>query len=709
MQIWKKLITVVTAGGILASQCVAGGLKNIWMAAASAANAAVIYDAADFSTFQDRTLQDVAEAYAEARYAGETYVNGDASTYYTEEPSFSVPYAAGVLTEDTHRTMSAMTDFCRWLIGVNPLKKTLQYSDQMQVGAMVRNYDFNHSVSDENKPNDMSDAFWEYGAACENHILAYNSTPQGAIINFMNEGYSTLSQTWDTVGHRYAMMSMSLSEIQYGYSGKVTIGREISHQNMPKEAFSAFPAPGDMPNALVTGYESAWSVELDTSKITVPDSEKLTVTIENLTTGENWVCSGAEESVKYLYSHSANVVAFVQPSDYDKSYRYTDTYSVRITGLQDAETEQAAEIRYTVNFFDADDYIPSNVQCYETAFSEYVLYTSMDSTENLEKVGAVLDKEIRVRTEAGKVAMVPLAGEWELDEANSCWVNTVDLSALPSNFTDQNGVLQKVVQPYVISDDQFKYYNFFEIAPSELTVGESCMMYVYRVVTSALYSSIFRITENADGSYEGEEKYSSETSPEFDEEASSSETYPIYHAYRISDCTEADSGAYFSVYHDKKYSGRKAYVSTSIETLTVVPEGTTTEPAATTTEMITTTTVSTAQTTTASETAASTVETIETTVKTAVSTAATTKTITTTASFTTANAQNLLFGDVTLDGRIDIADAVLLNKALAGAIKLNTQAFQNADCNANGELDGRDAIALLRFLVHVIDVLPDAA
>ena len=66
----------------------------------------------------------------------------------------------------------------------------------------------------------------------------------------------------------------------------------------------------------------------------------------------------------------------------------------------------------------------------------------------------------------------------------------------------------------------------------------------------------------------------------------------------------------------------------------------------------------------------------------------------------------VLYGDVNLDGRVDITDAVLLNKAVAGAVKLGDQAFANADCAQDGELSSDDAISLLQFLVHLIDSLP---
>ena len=63
-------------------------------------------------------------------------------------------------------------------------------------------------------------------------------------------------------------------------------------------------------------------------------------------------------------------------------------------------------------------------------------------------------------------------------------------------------------------------------------------------------------------------------------------------------------------------------------------------------------------------------------------------------------------GDVNLDGKVDISDAVLLNKTVAGTISLSESAQKNADCDGDGETGSNDAVVLLRFLVHLIQTLP---
>ena len=73
----------------------------------------------------------------------------------------------------------------------------------------------------------------------------------------------------------------------------------------------------------------------------------------------------------------------------------------------------------------------------------------------------------------------------------------------------------------------------------------------------------------------------------------------------------------------------------------------------------------------------------------------------------TGTSEKAILGDVNLDGRVDITDAVLLNKACAGAVSLDSTAKKNADCDSDGEVGSNDAVSLMRFLVHLINILPE--
>ena len=148
-------------------------------------------------------------------------------------------------------------------------------------------------------------------------------------------------------------------------------------------------------------------------------------------------------------------------------------------------------------------------------------------------------------------------------------------------------------------------------------------------------------------------------------------------------------------------------------TITGVKEGTTTitvtnpEGKSTTVKVTVTATTTTEATTTTSET--TTTESVTTTDAETTTTDAVTTTgaeTTTTAGETTTvdpNADNI--GDVNLDGVVDILDAVMLNKYLAGVVQLSDQALRNANCDQSADdidnVGERDTTALVRFVLNM--------
>ena len=131
----------------------------------------------------------------------------------------------------------------------------------------------------------------------------------------------------------------------------------------------------------------------------------------------------------------------------------------------------------------------------------------------------------------------------------------------------------------------------------------------------------------------------------------------------------------------------------------------------------TTTTKATEETTTTATTSATTKESAsETTASAATSDSTASKTTekttaaseeTTTAPVTTVSVDpSALYGDVNLDGDVDLADAVLLNKAISGAVELGAKQRINAECYADGVVTVDDSMTLLQFLVHLRNSLP---
>ena len=523
----------------------------------------IVYDADEMEPFKSRTLKEVADEYAKARYAGATYSNSDSSTWYQEPCSTSAPYAAGVLTQDTHTAMTAMTNFYRWLSGLNSLKNSSTHSDSLQVQALVRNFEFSHWVSDSSKPADMSDEMWNAGAPCRHNILASGYTPQGAITGWMNEGYSLRSQSWDTTGHRYALIKASLSDVQYGFSGGIAIGAGVASGNTSDLPFSAFPAPGYMPSRLVSPSSSAWSVRINKNTLKIADSTKVTAVITNLNTGNSYECTKENGKLRV----SGVEIDMVQPSDYSGS-RYTDSYRVQITGLQDAATGSEAQISYTTRFADITEEMPSYVTSVTADAREYVIYKTMDNIESIKKVAAILPKQVWATAESRKKIRVSVKGEWEINEADKCFVNSADPSGLPENITDKNHLLDEVKVPYKISDDYYDSYNTLYISPQKVKEGENIELGVYRTNISTDTSQIYKLTAKEDGTYSAVKKYDSSESPEFDKEASDASVYSATHIYKKSGVTLDDAGEYISVYYSS-LSKSRIYVCRATKTLEV--------------------------------------------------------------------------------------------------------------------------------------------
>ena len=142
--------------------------------------------------------------------------------------------------------------------------------------------------------------------------------------------------------------------------------------------------------------------------------------------------------------------------------------------------------------------------------------------------------------------------------------------------------------------------------------------------------------------------------------------------------------------------------TTTKATTTTTKVTTTTKPNKTTTTKVTTTTKPNKTTTTKVTTTTKPNKTTTTKVTT---TTKPSKTTTTTIT-TTTNTAIPSYGDVNLNGKVDIADAIFLNKYLATLIQFSDVQIANADCCQDGVLNDQDTTALMQFIILLIDDLP---
>lgn len=64
------------------------------------------------------------------------------------------------------------------------------------------------------------------------------------------------------------------------------------------------------------------------------------------------------------------------------------------------------------------------------------------------------------------------------------------------------------------------------------------------------------------------------------------------------------------------------------------------------------------------------------------------------------------YGDLDMNGIVDLRDVIVLNKYMAKVIVLSDAAAMNADCYVDGNIDEQDSSVLLQFSMLLITDLP---
>lgn len=451
----------------------------------------VVYNANTWGTFSQRTKDEIGERYSLAKQAG-NYSIYDKNTWYDEMPSLVSPYKAGVASQDAHDVMVSMTNFYRWLVGVNPLLSGSTNNDQLQLEALIRNFSWGHYVDDGKKPADMSDEMWNQGSLISHNILSWNVSPSGSINNWLNEGYNKDYNSFDTIGHRTALIGSRISKLDFGYSEKIAIGK-LHTGNTATLPYIAFPAPGYMPLTASFAKESAWDIEVNQSVLKYSSLDDIIVRVINLNNSSSYDCTIANGKLIYNIDYSnENELVFVQPDPTSgTSYTESDAYKVEVFGLKDVSTGKSAKIEYTVDFFDFNNYIDSKVSKIDIGIKTVQMYISQMTKENCDLITGSLPKTATITTQNNRVAEVPL-NDWKLDFANKKWTTTLKKDQVPSFVLDNNNMLSSVFEINIGSDNNYVLFSMEE-NPEE---GSSGTIWMHRYDGNAKIAYIYQINKN---------------------------------------------------------------------------------------------------------------------------------------------------------------------------------------------------------------------
>ena len=394
----------------------------------------------ELEPFEGRTKEEVTEKYDIAKK--DEYYNRGNNDYYEIIPSLVAPYDGGKLKTEVHQAMTDLTNFYRWLAGVNPYENISSHDQNLQNFAVIETLYFNatgslnHYPGSSNlwsKPNDMSDEFWQ-SAFAPNNIIAYGSSPQAAIEQWFEEGYNQRQNAFNTTGHRDMLLSYQTTGMTFAYTDRMAIGRQLGGGTMNLPC-TAYPAPGPYPNISLNPEETAWSIELNDQQLSYDNINDITIKVTNLTTNESYECTAKNNkltTVSYGYGF-----AFAQPKV--NTDTYVDSYKIEILGLKDLNKNDKI-VTYQTDLFDPATMLSSNVVKVDYAWTK--VHDSLWNENSVDEndIFGVMPTEITFETDNGRKELLEVGWQYKSSGLGEKWMN-VTWYFLPENVNDPQNLI----------------------------------------------------------------------------------------------------------------------------------------------------------------------------------------------------------------------------------------------------------------------------
>ena len=297
-------------------------------------------------------------------------------TIFLTEPSVVAPYATGSLTEEFMQTGLTYLNYVRFVAGLPEITLDDAMNLDAQHGAVVLAAidELTHYPS---QPADMDDAFFQKGyAATSSSNISYRwgydplGNLKNSILGCMNDNGSIGNLT--TVGHRRWLLNPTLGKVGFGYaesnSGASYIVTKVFDWSGVGCTFDfiSWPAAGNQPVDLFPA-QNPWSVTLNNSVYRKASADSVKITVTRESDGTQWIFDGSTGKPNtnidpYLIVDTQgygipNCIIFHPGTANVRNYE--GVYTVKITGIYYLNGS-AAEINYTVDFFDINSYCPDH-------------------------------------------------------------------------------------------------------------------------------------------------------------------------------------------------------------------------------------------------------------------------------------------------------------------------------------------------------------
>lgn len=313
--------------------------------------------------------------------------------FYAEEASVEAPYEAGAVNsyylETTLARLNAMRSIIR--LGTLELDPDAVYAAQCGALLLVTSPD----ASDPHHPAKPDDMDYDY------YVTALSSLESLALGGNIYDGINALIDDTDInnmggafghLGHRRSLLNVYATGCGIGHllGNTVFCGAYNGNGIQCDYDFVAYPCSGYFPNSTPAfDSKTAWSILLNGSEYTIPDPEAVVLTISCEETGQEWAFYG-DQYYQYINGDDGSFDYF-NVTGSQITFRpgnagyLNGVYTVRVSGINDAETGEAAHFAYQVEFFDGDYVQPFEAEGLAADGQSFEFYTGVDHPFHMEE------------------------------------------------------------------------------------------------------------------------------------------------------------------------------------------------------------------------------------------------------------------------------------------------------------------------------------
>ena len=386
-----------------------------------------LFNADNWSVFSSRSIEEIVDKYNQMIH------DVDEEDIYDKSDSVWGEMPEGL----SQKTMDSVLDsinYFRFLEGVPELSVNSDDNMKLEAAAYINSLAEQMSSIWTTRPEKIPVELYRLGVNAKPAAVVKTDSVNTAVKDCLK---GSLSEG-ELLAGRMALLSYKLKAASFGYySGTFTCDSYGGAEDDMLYAFTAYPSPGVYPANDIDKDNSVWHIELNNRMIEYSDADDIQIDIAD--TDDILVY---KRTVGDGLSIRGGLIAFSPPKE--DGDMYSHEYVVKVSGLKTLSGRDAV-IKYTVSFFDRNDYMYSEIASIE--FDPVRIYLPKDASD--ENINEVLPKQVRVVLENGSAFDAEVIN-WAKSVSQSSGINddtyiaVINPDTVSGYATDSKGLLQNI-------------------------------------------------------------------------------------------------------------------------------------------------------------------------------------------------------------------------------------------------------------------------